>query len=73
MPQACETIQSTSNCKPVFYLPWELRSMLRRQIVNKVASSTLRMDEVAGKKVVMFDDIPVRRVDALAGDEALIS
>lgn len=73
MTQAIERIPSLSMGRPAFYMPRTLRSFLRRQITNKVASSSLMMDEVAGKRVVTFDGIPVRRVDSLAGNEALVS
>lgn len=73
MTQAAETINSLQGVRPVFYVPRKIRSFLRRQIVAKVASSTLAMDQVAGKPVVMFDGIPVRRVDAISGDEAALT
>lgn len=75
MTQALELMPSDfmSATRPAFYVPHTIRSFLRRQITNKVASSTLSMGEVAGKKVVMFGDVPVRRCDALAGDEAAIT
>ena len=72
MTQAVERVYSTSMGRPVFYCSRDIRSFLRRQIANKVANSTLSMDTVAGKRVVMFDNIPVKRVDALAADEALV-
>jgi hypothetical protein len=74
MTQALELMPSDfmGATRPVFYVPQTIRSFLRRQITNKVASSTLQMSEVAGRKVVTFDDVPVRRCDALAGDEAAI-
>jgi len=72
MTQACELIPNFNMVRPVFYVPRTIRSFLRRQIVSKVASSTLSMGEVAGRKVVEFDNIPVRRCDALAGDEARV-
>lgn len=73
MTQAVEQIPSLSLGKPVFYVSRSIRSYLRRQIANKVAASTLTMDMVAGKLVTMFDGIPVRRVDALAANEAVVS
>lgn len=73
MTQAVELIPNLNLVRPVFYVPRTIRSMLRRQIVNKVGSSTLTMGEVAGRPVVNFDDIPVRRCDALAGDEAQVT
>ena len=65
MTQALEVIKNPGLGRCVFYLPRLLRSFLRRQIANKVASSTLTEDKVAGKTVMFFDDIPVRRLDAL--------
>jgi hypothetical protein len=70
MTQACEQIPSLSMGRPAFYMNRTVRSFLRRQIMNKVANSTLTMDEVAGKKVVMFDGIPVRRCDSILSTEA---
>ena len=59
--------------RPAFYMGRGLRSLLRRQIVNKVASSTLSMDQVAGRRVLTFDDVPVRRVDKIHYSETAIS
>lgn len=73
MTQAVELIPNLSMGRPAFYVSRSVRSFLRRQIMNKVAGSTLTMDDVAGKKVVAFDNIPVRRVDALATTEALVA
>lgn len=72
MTQAIELIPALGMGRPVFYCSRTIRSFLRRQIMNKTVQSTLTMDDVAGKKVVMFDGIPVKRVDALAADEALV-
>lgn len=73
MTQALELVPSLSMGRPAFYVPRTIRSYLRRQITNKVAASTLTMDNVAGKKVIAFDNVPVRRCDSLAGNEALVS
>jgi hypothetical protein len=73
MTQACERIPTLSMGRPAFYMSRTLRTFLRRQIVNKVAASTLTMEQVAGKLVTMFDGIPCRRVDSLAGNEGLVS
>jgi hypothetical protein len=73
MTQAIEQLPSLTLGKPVFYVSRKVKSFLRRQIMNKVANSTLTMDQVAGKSVTMFDGIPVKRVDALAANEAAVS
>ena len=72
MTQALEIVPSLTVGRPVFYCSRTVRSYLRRQIANKVANSTLTMDTVAGKHVVYFDGIPVKRVDSLAADEAVV-
>jgi hypothetical protein len=58
--------------RAVLYMPRKIRSFLRRQITNKVAASTLTMEQVGGKSVVAFDGVPCRRVDALLLTEARV-
>ncbi len=72
MTQAVELIPNIGMGRPVFYMPRKIRSFLRRQITNKVAASTLTMEEIAGKKVVAFDGVPCRRTDALLLTEARV-
>jgi hypothetical protein len=72
MAQAVELPPNLSGARFAFYMPRRLRSFLRRQITHTVAQSTLTMDEVAGRKVVTFDGIPVRRVDAMLLTEAQV-
>lgn len=70
MTQAVELVPSLSMGRPAFYVNRTVRSFLRRQIANKVAASTLTIEQVAGKHVTMFDGIPVRRCDAITNTEA---
>jgi hypothetical protein len=70
MTQAVELVPSLSMGRPAFYCNRTVRSFLRRQIANKVAASTLTMEQVAGKHVTMFDGIPVRRCDAITNTES---
>lgn len=70
MTQAVELIPTLSMGRPAFYCNRTVRSFLRRQIANKVAASTLTMEQVAGKHVTMFDGIPVRRCDAITNTES---
>lgn len=72
MTQAIELIPNVGMGRPAFYCNRKIRSFLRRQISNKTVNSSLTMEEVAGKKVVSFDGIPVRRSDALLGTEARV-
>ena len=73
MTQALEQVQSLNMGKPAFYCNRTVRSFLRRQLVNKVKNSTLAMEEVAGKKVLTFDGVPVRRCDSITNTEATVS
>jgi hypothetical protein len=73
MFQAMELIPNMSAGRPVFYMSRTVRSFLRRQLSNKVSGSTLEFGDVGGKRTAMFQDIPLRRVDKLAADEALVS
>lgn len=73
MVQAIERLPNLGSVRPVFYMNRTLITMLRRQITSAVKNATLTMETVAGKHVLMFDGIPVRRVDALAADEARVA
>ncbi len=73
MSQALELVPSLGMGRPAFYMSRTVRSFLRRQIANKVANSTLSMDTVAGRKVVMFGEVPVYRCDAILNTEAVSS
>jgi hypothetical protein len=73
MAQAIELLPSQSLGRAVFYCNRTVKSFLRRQIANKIAAGQLTMDQIAGKHVLSFDGIPVRRCDALISTEATIS
>jgi len=68
MVQAIEQADE-GDVRYAFYMPRKLRSYLRRQITEK-SNVWLSMGEVAGRKVVEFDGIPVRRVDSLLLNES---
>jgi hypothetical protein len=69
---AVERIPALGMGRPVFYVNRRTRTFMRKQIKN-AAQHTITMDDVAGKKVVSFDGIPVRRVDGLLNTEAAIA
>lgn len=71
MVQAIELLPGTDTGNLRFYCNRTIRSFLRRQITNK-KNVWLSMGEVAGRKVLQFDDIPVRRVDAILNTEARV-
>ncbi len=72
MVQALETVPGFGIGRPVFYANKTIMSYLRRQITNK-SNVNLTMDEVAGKKVVAFDGVPVRKVEAILDTEAQVT
>lgn len=73
MVEALEIIPNLSMGRPVFYMDRKIRTKLRKQMTAKSQNSTLTVENIAGKLVTSFDGIPVRRVDALAGDEGRVA
>lgn len=71
MIQMIELLPNESTGTLRFYVPRVIRSYLRRQIKNS-KNVFLNIGEVAGKKAVMFDDIPIRRMDAILSNEARV-
>ena len=61
-----------SGVRPVFYCSRQVRTALRLQILAK-NNVNLTWDTAAGKRVLAFDDIPVKRVDAITSAESLVS
>lgn len=72
MIQAVERIQGLNGVRAAFYMPREIRTLLRRQMVNN-KSPFLSQDQYGGRRVTFFDEVPIRRVDALNIDEAAVS
>jgi hypothetical protein len=72
MIQAAERIPSFGAGRAAFYCNRNIREKLRLGILEKVASN-LTFETVAGKRVLMFDEIPVMRTDALVNNEAVVS
>lgn len=72
MIQAAERIPAFGMGRAVFYVNRTIREKLRLGILEKVASQ-LTHETVAGKRVMMFDGIPVKRCDALLNTEAVVS
>ena len=70
--QALETVENLKMGRPVFYCNKTIRSFLRRQITNK-SNVNLTLDNVAGKMQLMFDDVPIKRCDAILNTEATVS
>ncbi len=73
MFQAIDLIPNMSTGRAVFYMDRGMRGFLRRQVPAGTAMSTLTMENVGGTMLTSFMGVPVRRVDALAADEARIT
>jgi hypothetical protein len=71
LSQAIELLPGVRMGRPVFYCNRTVKSFLRRQIANRVASN-LTLDNVSGKHVMAFDGIPVKRCDSILSTEAAI-
>ncbi len=67
MTEALEKIPHPTG-RMAFYCNKDVVTFLRKQI-RYAANVNITMDEVAGKAVVSFDGVPVRRVDVLANTE----
>jgi hypothetical protein len=72
MVQAAERIPVLGKGRACFYMNRNLREKLRIGILEKV-STNLSWETVTGKRVMTFDDIPVRRTDALLNTETRVS
>lgn len=73
MAQALEVVEDLNMGTPAFYGNRTIASFLRRQIVNKVASSTLSTGEVLGRKVMMMGEVPFYKTDAILNTEATVA
>jgi hypothetical protein len=71
MVQAVELINAPDSVNLAWYMPRKIRGFLRRQIGNR-SNTWVTLEQIAGRKVVAFDGIPVRRVDAMVGNEARV-
>lgn len=60
------------NVRGVFYMDRSVRTKFRQQLASLTKSSTLTYENVGGHKAMMFNEIPIRRCDKLAVDEARV-
>jgi len=68
---ASEHIPNFGMGRPVWYVNRTIRESLRLGILDRTANN-LNWESVAGKRVMVFDDIPVRRTDAILNTEAQV-
>lgn len=73
MEHAAEIIPNRLG-RPVFYMNRTVRRYLRKQARTDVsAGGGLTFDNFAGKRILMFGDIPIRTVDAILNTEAPVT
>lgn len=72
MIDASERVNNLNAGRAVFYTSRKVRTALRFGILEKIANN-LTWETVAGKRVMVFDDIPVKRCDAILNTETEIS
>lgn len=72
MEQAVETVPDMGG-RPAFYMNRTVRRFLRKEVRESVGSGGgLTFDNFAGKRTLMFGDVPIRRADQLLNTEALV-
>lgn len=64
---------SGESVRPVFYMDRGVRTKFRQQLAALTKNSSLEYTNVGGHRAMMFNDIPIRRCDALSADEATVS
>jgi hypothetical protein len=73
MFQAMERVPNLSLGRPAFYMSRDVRTKVRQQASHGVKSSSLTVENIGGTPVSSFHGIPLRRVDSLSADEALVA
>lgn len=73
MAQAEEVVQDLNMGTAVWLMNRKVAGFLRRQTTAKVANSTLTVERVGGKKVRIWNEIPVAIVDEILNTEDVIS
>lgn len=75
MIQAAELIENTSGVRAAWYVPRQIRAFFRRQIQAKANANLSWGDpsSISGRRVLAFDEMPVRRVDSLNTAETQVA
>lgn len=61
------------NGRSAFYMDRGILTKLRQQTAAAVKQSALTVEQVGGIPVTSFQQVPIRRVDVLSGDEATVA
>lgn len=72
MIEACERIPTMGRGRLSFYCNYKIRTKLRLGILEK-AVNQLTYETVAGRRVAMFDGVPLNRSDAILSTESAIT
>ena len=72
MVKALSRVPSLNNARFAFYCNREIETYLRLQMKN-TKNVNLTLDQAAGRPVLRFDGIPIRRVDAMGFVESQVS
>ena len=73
MFEAMERIPNLSSARFGWYMDRSIVTKLRQQTAAGVTNSMLTTDQIGGVSVTSFNGVPLRRVDTLATDEALVT
>jgi len=73
MHQAITQVPNLNAGRATFYCDRSILGTLRRQVSAKTNESTLQAENVGGTLQTSFMGIPLRRCDALSGNEAAVS
>jgi hypothetical protein len=73
LDEATSKLQSTSGCRPVFYCNRTIETFLRKQARAKT-TYMLTVDQLTeNRSIVKFGGIPIKRVDSILNNEAVVS
>lgn len=74
MQQALDLIPDLANCRPAFYTTRTVKSWLARQFYTSVkAGGGLDYTNVAGRRMMVFQEVPVNTLDQMSEAEALVA
>ena len=59
--------------RPVLYMNRTISTYLRQQAIDVVKSTVMTFDNIGGKRIAMFNGIPIKRTDALLNTEAIVT
>lgn len=73
MFEALERVHNLGMGRPVFYMSRDIRTKVRQQLSAAVKQSVLDFQDVGGRRTMFFQEVPMRRCDVLAANEALVA